>query len=215
MHFAFPVSKVPTNIARRVGLSVAGLPIGLVKASEAYRKGIENLSQDEANAIGRSLTKGTIGAALWMAGFFGYKSLGGLYSSFDPNKQRKNEPLADEMKLLGQPIAKPWQHALPFEVMQLGATFRHIYEKTKTTSKSTPIAIAEATMGSTGAILEQIPGVETPVNLIMATQDPYHAKRLGEDLKRRVQPQLLQDLGIIKTDKKPAGRTGRTGGHSR
>lgn len=214
LHFAFPVSKVPTNIARRVGLSVTGLPSGLIKAAEAYRKGIENLSTDEANAIGRSLTKGSIGIALWTAGFLGYKNLGGLYSSFDPNKQRKNEPLADEMKLLGQPISKPWQHALPFEVMQLGATFRHIYEKTKTTSKSDPIAIAEATMGSAGAILEQIPVVETPVNAFWATQDAYHAKRLGEDLKRRGEPQLLQDLGIIKKEeKKPAGRSGRTGGH--
>lgn len=214
LHFAFPVSKVPTNIARRVGLSVTGLPSGLIKAAEAYRNGIENLSTDEANAIGRSLTKGSIGIALWTAGFLGYKSLGGLYSSFDPNKQRKNEPLADEMKLLGQPVSKPWQHALPFEVMQLGATFRHIYEKTKTTTKSDPIAIAEATMGSAGAILEQIPVVETPVNAILATQDAYHAKRLGEDLERRVEPQLLQDLGIIKKDeKKPVGRSGRTGGH--
>lgn len=214
LHFAFPVSKVPTNIARRIGLSVAGVPMGLSKASEAYRTGIEHLSTDEANAIGRSLTKGSIGIGLWMAGFFAYKSLGGLYSKFDPNKQRKDEPLADEMKLLGQPISKPWQHAIPFEVMQLGATFRHIYEKTKTDTKSSPIAIAEATMGSAGAILEQIPVVETPINVVTATQDPYQAKRLGEDLKRRVQPQLLQDLGIIKKeDKKEKAGTGRRGGH--
>lgn len=215
LHFVFPVSKVPTNIARRVGLSIAGLPIGLGKAAEAYRKGIDNLSTDEANAIGRALTKGTIGSALWMAGFFGYKSLGGLYSSFDPNKQRKNEPLADEMKLLGQPISKPWQHALPLEVMQMGATFRHIYEKTKT-KQGDAVGIAEATGGSLGAILEQIPVVETPVNLITATQDPYHAKKLGEDLKRRFEPQLLVDLGIIPPpNAKPPGRTGRTGGRSR
>jgi len=214
LHFAFPVSKVPTNIARRIGLSVAGLPMGLVKVAEAYRKGIDNLSTDEANAIGRSLTKGSIGIALWMAGFFGYKSLGGLYSKFDPNKKRKDEPLADEMKIIGTEVPKPWQHALPFEIMQLGATYRHIYEKTKTDTKSTPIAIAEATMGSAGAILEQIPVVETPVHLISATQDPFEAKKLGEDLKRRIQPQLLQDLGIIKKegkDKKDAGS--RRGGN--
>jgi len=216
LHFAFPVSKVPTNIARRLGLSVAGLPMGLVKAAEVYRKGIDNLSTDEANAIGRALTKGSIGLALWMAGFFGYKSMGGLYSKFDPNNKRKDEPLADEMELMGQSVGKPWQHALPFEIMQLGATYRHIYEKTKTDSKSTPIAIAEATMGSTGAILEQIPVVETPINVITATQDPYHAKRLGEDLKRRVQPQLLQDLGIIeKESKKERAPERRSGGHQR
>ncbi len=197
LHFAFPVSKVPTNIARRLGLSVAGLPIGLAKAAKAYHAGIDNLSTDEANAIGRALTKGSIGIALWTAGFLGYKSLGGLNSRFDPNKQRKDEPLADEMNLGGKDIAKPWQHALPFEVMQMGATFRHIYEKTKGTTKSTPIAIAESTMGSTGAILQQIPVVETPVNLVTATQDPYQAKRLGDDLKRRVEPQILFDLGIL------------------
>jgi broad specificity phosphatase PhoE len=218
LHFAFPVSKVPTNIARRLGLSVAGLPIGLAKAAKAYRAGIENLSTEEANAIGRSLTKGSIGIALWTAGFLGYKSLGGLYSKFDPNKQRKNEPLADEMKLAGEDIAKPWQHALPFEIMQMGATFRHIYEKTKTTTKSTPIAVAESTMGSTGAILEQIPIVETPVNIVTASQDPYQAKKLGDDVKRRFEPQLLVDLGILNPNtQKPATTTrpGTRGGSTR
>lgn len=217
LHFAFPVSKVPTNIARRLGLSVAGLPIGLAKAAQAYRAGIENLSTEEANAIGRSLTKGSIGIALWTAGFLGYKSLGGLYSKFDPNKQRKNEPLADEMKLAGENIAKPWQHALPFEIMQMGATFRHIYEKTKTSTQSTPIAIAESTMGTTGAILEQIPVVETPVNIVTATQDPYMAKKLGDDVKRRFEPQLLVDLGILNPNaEKPAtSRSGTRGGGTR
>lgn len=201
LHFAFPVSTVPTNIARRVGLSVAGLPIGLIKIAKAYHAGIENMSTDEANFVGKALTKGSLGIALWCAGFFGYKSMGGLYTKFDPNKQRKDETLSDELQLMNHSISKPWQHALPFEVMQLGATFRHIYEKTRT-KDSDPIAVAKATMGSAGAILEQIPVVETPINAIMATQDPYMAKKLGEDLKRRGEPQLLKDIGIIKPEDK-------------
>lgn len=213
LHFAFPVSTVPTNIARRVGLSVAGLPIGLTKIAKAYHAGIENLSPDEANFIGKALTKGSLGIALWSAGFFGYKSMGGLYTKFDPNKQRKDETLSDELQLMNHSVSKPWQHALPFEVMQLGATFRHIYEKTKE-KESDPIAVAKATMGSAGAILEQIPVVETPINAVMATQDPYMAKKLGEDLKRRAEPQLLKDVGIIKPDdKKTKEKGGRTPAH--
>ena len=212
LRFAFPVSTVPTNIARRVGLSVAGLPIGLAKAAKAYHAGIENLSTEEANVIGKALTKGSIGIALWTAGFFGYKSMGGLYTKFDPNKQRKDETLSDELQLMNHPISKPWQHALPFEVMQLGATFRHIYEKTKE-KESNPISVAKATMGSAGAILEQIPVVETPINAVMATQDPYMAKKLGQDMERRVEPQLLKDVGIIKTDKKKDEKGTRSPAH--
>lgn len=212
LRFAFPVSTVPTNIARRVGLSVAGLPIGLAKAAKAYHAGIENLSTEEANAIGKALTKGSLGIALWTAGFLGYKSMGGLYTKFDPNKQRKDETLSDELQLMNHPISKPWQHALPFEVMQLGATFRHIYEKTKE-KESDPIAVAKATMGSAGAILEQIPVVETPINAVMATQDPYMAKKLGQDMERRVEPQLLKDVGIIKDDKKSKEKGTRSPAH--
>lgn len=212
LHFAFPVSTVPTNIARRVGLSVAGLPIGLTKIAKAYHAGIENLSPDEANFIGKALTKGSLGIALWSAGFFGYKSMGGLYTKFDPNKQREDETLSDELQLMNHSVSKPWQHALPFEVMQLGATFRHIYEKTKE-KESDPIAVAKATMGSTGAILEQIPVVETPINAVMATQDPYMAKKLGEDLKRRAEPQLLKDVGIIKPDDKKNEKGTRAPAH--
>lgn len=214
LRFAFPVSKVPTNVARRLGLSVTGLPKGLYKAREAYAKGIENLSTDEANEIGRALTKGSIGLALWTAGIFAYKSLGGLYSQFDPNKKREmDDPKSDEMKIMGNDIRKPWQHALPFEIMQLGATFRHIYEKSKKDDKMTPRALIDATMGSTGAILEQIPVVETTVHAALATQNPYEEAKLGEDIKRRFEPQLLKDIGLIESDKKEksskAGRAHR------
>lgn len=208
LKFALPVSTVPTNIARRIGLYAGGLPKALAyDIPKAYMKGIENLSEDEANHIGRALTKGSIGLALWTAGFYGYKHMGGLYTKYDPDKQRKDETLSEQMNLMNASVSKPWQHALPFQIMQLGATFRHIYEKTAPKDGNLR-GVIDATMGSTGSILDQIPIISTGVNLVTAPADPYQEKKLGEDVKRRFEPQLLKDLGIIKDDKKKAS-TGR------
>lgn len=208
LKFALPVSTVPTNIARRIGLYAGGLPKALAyDIPKAYMKGIENLSEDEANHIGRALTKGSIGLALWTAGFYGYKHMGGLYTKYDPDKQRKDETLSEQMNLMNASVSKPWQHALPFQIMQLGATFRHIYEKTAPKDGNLR-GVVDATMGSTGSILDQIPIISTGVNLVTAPADPYQEKKLGEDVKRRFEPQLLKDLGIIKDDNKKAS-TGR------
>jgi len=203
--FFIPISSVPTNIARRVGITS---PFGLLKANvdviNAYRKGIENLKPEEADVIMRQLKQGTMGTALWMIGWCGFASFGGLYTKFNPNKQRDDEDLAsDKMEVGGVEIPKPTQHALPLEVIQTAATARRLWNKyNEDEDISTFEAIAKAGLGSIGAVAEQIPIIETPVHMIMATQDPYEAKKLGEDIKGRVQPQILKETGIISKDDK-------------
>jgi len=209
--FLIPISSVPTNIARRVGITS---PFGLLKANvdviNAYRKGIENLKPEEADVIMRQLKQGTMGTALWMIGWFGFASFGGLYTKFNANKQRDDEDLAsDKMEVGGVEIPKPTQHALPLEVIQTAATARRLWNKyNEDEDVSTFEAIAKAGLGSIGAVAEQIPIIETPVHMIMATQEPYEAKKLGEDIKGRVQPQILKETGIIsKNDKQKVAFT--------
>ena len=203
--FFIPISSVPTNIARRVGITS---PFGLLKANvdviNAYRKGMENLKPEEADMIMRQLKQGTLGTALWMIGWFGYASFGGLYTKFNPNKQRDDEELAsDKMEVGGVEIPKPTQHALPLEVIQSAATARRLWNKYNEDEETSKFGnIAKAGLASIGAVAEQVPIIETPVHMIMATQDPYEAKKLGEDIKGRVQPQILKETGIISKDDK-------------
>jgi hypothetical protein len=207
--FMLPVSTVPTNIASRlVTTSPLGLSRGAAKTFEAYRKGIENLKPEEADVIMRQLKQGTLGTALWMAGWFGASYLGGLYSKYDPNKKRlEGELPSDEMMVDGKMIPKPVQHALPLEIMQLAATSRHIYDNYKDNKGSSSFeAITNAGLGSIGAVAEKIPVIATGALAVESTVEPYKAEKLKEDISRRFKPQILTETGVIgnKKDAKQA-----------
>lgn len=198
--FMVPVSTVPTNIVARVlSTSPLGLIRGNVKAIAAYRKGIESLSSEQADAIMRQLKQGSLGTALGLLGWFGAAHFGGLYSKYDPNKKRKEGELtSDQMEVNGEMIPKPVQHALPLEVIQTWATARHVYDNyTKNKGASVPEAAFQAGMASTGALLHQVPIVSTGAEAAGALNDPYEAKKFKEDMQRRFEPQILKETGVI------------------
>lgn len=197
--FMIPVSTVPTNIVRRL---ITTSPLGLIRGGkqviDAYRKGIENLEPEQADAVMRQLKQGSLGTALWLIGWFGAASFGGLYSQYNPNKQRDEGELAsDEMEVNGKMIPKPVQHALPFEIIQWAATARHIYDNYKDKGGNTFQSTYEAGMGSIGALIEQVPVIETAAHLAGAASNPYEAEKLKDDVKRRFEPQILRETGVI------------------
>jgi broad specificity phosphatase PhoE len=203
-----PISTVPTNIARRmVSTSPFGLLKGSVKVIEAYRKGIESLTPEEADSVMRQLKQGTLGTALWMIGWYGYSQFGGLYSKFNPNKSRdEGDMVSDEMAVGGEMIPKPVQHALPLEIIQFAATARRVYDNYKENKgASTAEAIEKAGLASIGALTEQIPVIEEVAHTIGAFNNPYEAKKLEEDVRRRFEPQILRETGVIGKDKGGSG----------
>lgn len=201
--FAIPVSTVPTNIVRRVfSTSPLGLAKGVYQAEvarKALKKSIDALETEQADAIMRQLKQGTLGTALWMLGWFGASSFGGLYTKFDPNKKREEgDLLSDEMEINGVKIPKPVQHAVPLEVIQMAATARHIYDNyVDNKGTSTIPALTAAALGSIGAMAEQVPVISTPVLAIESIQEPAKLEKLKEDYITRLQPRILQQLGVV------------------
>lgn len=207
--FMIPVSTVPSNIVRRI---VTTSPVGLIRGGkeviQAYRKGIESLKPDEADHVMQQLKQGTLGTALWLIGWYGAGQFGGLYSKYNPDKKRREGELAhDEMSVGGKMIPKPVQHALPLEIIQFAATARHVYDNyVDRKGESMPQAIYAAGMGSIGALVEQIPVIETGAHVIGAFGNPYEAEKLKDDVKRRFEPQILRETGIIPKEEKKSGR---------
>jgi len=201
--FVIPISTVPTNIVRRVfSTSPLGLAKGIYEAEvarKAIKKSIDNLETEQADAIMRQLKQGTLGTALWMLGWFGYASFGGLYTKFDPNKKREEgDLLSDEMEINGIKIPKPVQHAVPLEVLQMAATSRRIYENyVDNKGVSSITALTAAALGSIGSMAEQVPVIATPVLLAESIQEPSKFEKLKEDYATRLQPRILQQLGIV------------------
>lgn len=216
--FMIPVSTVPTNIAKRlVSTSPLGLLRGSAKVMQAYRNGIENLSNEEADAVMRQLKQGTLGTALWLTGWFASSHFGGLYSKFNPDKKRKKgDFISNEMEINGKMIPKPVQHALPLEIMQLAATMRRIHDNYASKGDENQVtATTKAALGAIGAVIEQIPVLETVSHLYGAFNNPYEANKLKEDAQRRFEPQILKETGIINSDKKPAKTTPKKGGYKK
>lgn len=206
--FMLPVNLVPLNIVRRVGNYVTGLPRGLYNAREAYKNGIENLSNEQAEVIMKQLKQGSMGAALFSMGLFKVGgSFGGLYNKDDRdrlNMQGEKNPGFDEMYLNNVNIPRPVQHALPLQIIQLGATYRNILKlyinqypyKEKSLQGLLDKYLnsnAQALFGSVGAEAEQIPMVETPFEMYGSLSDPYQRKKLGKDMLRRVTPTIVTD----------------------
>jgi hypothetical protein len=206
--FMLPVATVPLNIARRVGNYATGLPRGLINTREAYKKGIENLSNEQAEIIMKQLKQGSMGAALITMGLFGVGgSYGGFYNKDDKGGLKRAGPFTpgfDEMYFGDTKVHKPIQHALPFQLIQLGATLRSIHElyinkytygdgEYKGELEKQMEATAQAIMATTGAVAEQIPMVETPFEMYESLSDPYMRKKLGKDLTRRVTPTIVTD----------------------
>lgn len=69
--FLFPVTKVPINLAKEIFNYHVGIPVGLTKAAAAYIRGVETLAPLEREAIIRQITKGSVGGAALLYGYFG------------------------------------------------------------------------------------------------------------------------------------------------
>lgn len=205
--FLMPVSTVPLNIARRIGNYATGLPRGLSNAIEAYKSGIENLTNEQAEITAKQLKQGTMGAALFSIGLFGVGgSYGGFYNKDDRGGLDRTgvfDPGFDQMYFGKQKIDKPIQHALPLQLIQLGATMRNIHklymDKYATSDEYNSAlekqlkATSQAAMVSAAAIAEQVPMIEEPFELIGAFKDPYMRKKFAQGMKRRVTPTILTD----------------------
>jgi GNAT superfamily N-acetyltransferase len=203
--FMIPVSSVPTNIVRRLATtSPFGLIRGGAKVVDAYRKGIENLKPEEADAVMKQLKQGSLGTALWLIGWFGAASFGGLYSKYNPEKEKREGDLAhDEMEVGGTMLPKPVQHALPLEIIQLAATMRHIYDNYKDKGENDFSSLYEAGMGSVGAMAEQIPIIETGAHIVGSFKEPYEGQKLKDDFKRKIVPQIFKETGLVPKEDNP------------
>lgn len=189
-HFFVPVNTVPVNIIKRVGLGIR-TPLTMAEAmnkNKAIKEGILNMSQEESDLLMRQLKKGQIGTAYWTLGFIlGGSAIGGLYSRYYPDKERKNAPKINEMELGGQDIPKDVQHNTQFQSMQMGGTWSTVYNHFIDDKGASQMeALAKATAATGGAALESVPTLNEAGKIYEALKDPYSGKKFVEDLKNRV-----------------------------
>ncbi|MEI7509105.1 MAG: hypothetical protein WCJ62_06530 [Flavobacterium sp.] len=190
-HFLVPVNTVAMNILKRVGLGLKA-PSVLVEAmakNKDLKNGIENMTADEANLIMLQLKKGQIGAAYWTLGFIvAGQAAGGLYTKYYSDKERKKgQPKADELTIKGLDISKNVQHNIQLTSLQMGSTWGMIYNHYIDDKGASQMqAIAAATAGVAGSVIEHIPTAQLGIRIYEATKDEYGGKKFMKDLTQRV-----------------------------
>ena len=166
--------------------------MGAFKAREAFSKGMKtNLSPDEANQIIRLLSKGSVGWALFGVGLYGAHSA--IWWRLQLKKLMIKKGKLDvgqlglnKMKVGDLDVPEAVQHAIPLQLMQLGATYRIIHDHYANAGAGDLESNFKSAIGSTAAVVSNIPVVETPIHLAGAIfNEPNERKRFENDMKRR------------------------------
>lgn len=192
-----PVVRIPANIvAETLGQYAGGLLHGIpraIKAELAIRKGASDLSPVEADAIMRSLKKGSIGTSLLLLGFFGYKNVGGYYAPGQKRDENK-EPNFGEAQIFGFKIPKAFLHNPALEAIQLGATVRRVADsklrKSDTEKQGLMTGIGRALLAAS----EEVPFIGEAMHLGDLKEAHGGEKFLYNQARTFTEPQILQQL---------------------
>ncbi len=208
-----PILSVPINYANQTLISAFGLVSGTVKARAAFRRGIETLKPEEADAIMRHLKYGTIGGAMLLYGFYdGWNhaddeekaTFGGYYQPGE--KRKKNQAGVGGMKIGGYKIDGFLLHNPILAVGQLGHTMGAVaHSKVRKSGPETHGLTVGVLAGMMGLLNESPLGRQ--VEVISSLSDPRSAKyATGEHVKGILIPQLSNEIARY-TDKDWNGET--------
>lgn len=193
-----PVITVPMNIAGRRVETTFGLPMAGVKA-------LRNLkTQNPAvwNDVIKLSNRGLFGSAMLLAGWAGYKNLGGLYNPLGDNKDLK------KMEVGGVEVPEALQHGPLTSELQMGATMRKLYEKA--TGKGGD-ANTNALYGLLYSMAEDVPPVAAGKNIVKAMESPEaagkEAGRTATEFVPGILPFAAKQLDKSGIKHKPRGFT--------
>jgi hypothetical protein len=169
---------------------VGGLPLGLFNLKQAYSKGIDNLTPQQADIIVRQLKKGSIGSAMLLLGYFNPEIFGGYYELGE--KRKPDDPKAKSMKLDGKDVPAYLLHAPVHEIPQMGATARRAVEEHLKKGESEEIAIASGAWAAGIGLIEEIPFTRGAIEVSRLVDPMRREAAAGNILKSIIVPQLFQ-----------------------
>ena len=184
-----PIVKVPTNIVAETLEYAVGSVTGLGRLGYAMARGVDRLPPEEADAIMRSLKKGSLGMAALALGYYNPDIFGGYYQKGE--KRKKEEAQVGGLRIYGHNVPSFLLHNPLLETLQIGATIRRVQDS-KYAATGKRKGFGEGLYAAAMGIGEQIPFIrETPV--LAKAMDPNQKGQFwGEMLRSMLVPQLLQ-----------------------
>lgn len=182
---ALPIVRVPTNIVIETFQHAFGSLSGSVQLARAYAKGIDSLPPEQADSIMRQLKKGSMGLAMMAAGFYFSNKLGGYYQHGEHRDE--NDVPVGGVRVAGYDVPSYLVHNPLLGALQIGATFRRVWESQTRDGERGPI------VGASRAILglvEEVPFVRETTQLGELT-GPHPEHAFGREVQSLAIPQAL------------------------
>lgn len=153
--FLLPIVKVPTNIVGEVATGVHGLVSGGARAGAAYLKGIESLPPEQGDSIMRQLKKGVVGNSLLLAGYYGYKSIGGFFHQND--KRDKSDVQPGRFRVGDTDLPAATQHSTGAMLLNIGATIHRVQDERQSAKDSSPKGIGAGVVAAVQGLAHELP----------------------------------------------------------
>ncbi len=166
-----------------------GTLTGSTRAALAFKRGINNLSEHDANVIMRQLKKGAIGAAVFYWGYYNADKIGGFYQH--GQKQDPDAPKAGDLKVGDTTISHNVMHAPILMMAQLGATTRRIAESYDRNA-SEPRGLVEGIGGGLLGLAEEIPFVKEQLDTAKIFNASERADWAGNEARSLLIPGAVQ-----------------------
>ena len=205
LQWLIPFVKVPTNIIGEVQRHATGVFEGAARLGyQAMKNGLENVSEEESDAILRAFKKGSIGAGAMLLGYFNPNNFGGFYQKGENQTPDKLKPGSAKVGGVTIPI---WLLESPlFQTMQLGATIRKLSDS-KLTNK--PQGLTPAILAGELDLMAHEPLIDQPARIASLFTDPKERQFfLGQLAKGTLVPAAVSNIAQF-TDKeatrKPSG----------
>ncbi len=187
MRFIFPIVRVPINIVAETATGVYGVPVASARTMFHVMNGtLGKLDPVVADSIMRQFKKGSIGLGLMAVGYFNPDMVGGY------DWREKREPGTAKtagFRVAGIDIPRWMTHAPWFELMQIGATIRHVKDQHV---KGEEKGIGEGLWAAGLGLIEETPFIGQMTRVDRAFQSSAgRTAYVGELAKSTIIPQAV------------------------
>jgi hypothetical protein len=208
LRFLLPIVRVPTNMIAESSTGVHGAFTASARVMFHTINGtIGDLDPKTADSIMRQFKKGSIGLGLMAIGYFNADDIGG----YDWRRKRgEDEAKAGgfQIRALGKlPPSIRWivadkhgninrwmTHAPWFELLQVGATIRHVRDQYIDKDKGEAPAFGEGMWAAGTGLIEETPFVGQMLRMDRLTTPKGRDQYLGELAKSTLVPSLVQKI---------------------
>lgn len=187
--FLMPVVRVPANIVSETATGIYGSPVASARTMfHAINGTINKLDPVVADSIMRQFKKGSIGLGLMAVGYFSPEMVGG----YDWKEKRPAGSVKTAgFQVGGVDIPRWLTHAPWFELMQFGASIRHVKDQ-HVAKTGADKGISEGMWAAGLGLIEETPFVGQMVRVDKLFQSPAERTYyLGELAKSTLVPQAV------------------------